>query len=85
MLALGLHELPHRRRCPRGTILAAGLAVCGNQPCLFAAVARTGVAVGTLVASGSAQVMAGLLGLRVAPNRQLGSEGGWLRVAQYAF
>jgi drug/metabolite transporter, DME family len=73
MLAVGLRELPDRHRWPRRTTLAAGLAVAAYQLCFFAAVARTGVAVGTLVAIGSAPVMAGLLGLFVrgeAPGRR---------------
>jgi DME family drug/metabolite transporter len=39
------------------------LTVAGYQLCFFAAVARTGVAVGTVVAISSAPVVAGLLGL----------------------
>jgi drug/metabolite transporter, DME family len=44
-----------------GTILA-GACVASYQLCFFAAVQRTGVAVGTLVAIGSSPVIAGLLG-----------------------
>ena len=73
VLALALRELPDCHRWPRRTTLAAGLAVAAYQLCFFAAVARTGVAVGTLVAIGSAPVRAGLLGLVVrgeAPGRR---------------
>ncbi|HEY5514544.1 MAG TPA: EamA family transporter [Geomonas sp.] len=44
-----------------GTLLA-GACVATYQLCFFAAVSRTGVAVGTLVAIGSSPVIAGLLG-----------------------
>jgi DME family drug/metabolite transporter len=44
------------------TLLAGGF-VATYQLCFFAAVSRTGVAVGTLVAIGSSPVIAGLLGL----------------------
>jgi len=44
-----------------GTLLA-GICVASYQLCFFAAVHRTGVAVGTLVGIGSSPVIAGLLG-----------------------
>jgi len=46
---------------PLGMTLLAVAGVCLFQVCFFAAVIRTGVAVGTLVAIGSAPVAAGLL------------------------
>jgi DME family drug/metabolite transporter len=49
-----------RRAC---LVAAAGLA--GYQLCFFAAVATTGVAVGTVVAIGSGPVLAGLFGLAI--------------------
>jgi DME family drug/metabolite transporter len=48
-------------RWPLGTVLAGGIGVAGYQLSFFAAVADTGVAVGTVVALGSAPVFAGLL------------------------
>jgi drug/metabolite transporter, DME family len=44
------------------TLLAAG-SMAAYQLCFFTAVSRTGVAVGTVVAIGSAPILAGLLGL----------------------
>ncbi|MFF0309437.1 DMT family transporter [Streptosporangium sp. NPDC004379] len=51
-----VRSLPHR-----GLLVAAALAVAAYQLCFFAAVGRTGVAVGTVVAIGSGPVFAGLL------------------------
>ena len=45
---------------PLGPVVAAGAAVAGYQVCFFAAVDATGVAVGTVVALGSAPALAGL-------------------------
>jgi len=50
------------RPWPRSATLAAAACMAAYQLCFFAAVARTGVAVGTVVAIGSAPVMAGLFG-----------------------
>jgi DME family drug/metabolite transporter len=47
-------------RWPLGPVLAAGAAVAVYQLCFFAAVADTGVAVGTVVALGSAPAIAGV-------------------------
>jgi DME family drug/metabolite transporter len=44
---------------PRGPVLAAALGVAAYQLCFFAAVKDTGVAVGTVVALGSAPALAG--------------------------
>jgi DME family drug/metabolite transporter len=55
----------HRRRrggaWPVGAVTAGAAAVACYQLAFFSAVARTGVAVGTMVAIGSAPVLAGLL------------------------
>lgn len=60
----------------RGLGAAAASAVCiaAYQLTFFAAVARTGVALGTVVAIGSAPAMTGLLGLAVRGERP---ERGW--------
>jgi DME family drug/metabolite transporter len=47
---------------PRGDLAVIALAIAGYQLAFFAAVDRTGVAVGTVVALGSAPVIAGLAG-----------------------
>ena len=52
--------------------------IAAYQVCFFAAVARTGVAVGTVVAIGSAPMLAGLLGLL------LGERPGWALAARHA-
>lgn len=54
-------ELPALRRSA-GWLVLGGLAVAAYQLCFFVAVARTGVAVGTMVALGSAPVLTGLFG-----------------------
>ncbi|GAA0849426.1 DMT family transporter [Streptosporangium amethystogenes subsp. fukuiense] len=58
---------------PRGPLAAAAVAVAAYQLCFFAAVSRTGVAVGTVVAIGSGPVFTGLLSWlldRVRPSRR---------------
>ena len=50
------------KRWPRATTALAAGCMAGYQLCFFAAVAKTGVAVGTIVAIGSAPVLAGFLG-----------------------
>lgn len=50
------------------TAVAAG-SMAGYQPCFFTAVARTGVAVGTVVAIGSAPILAGILAFLVRRER----------------
>lgn len=50
------------------TLFAAG-SMAAYQLCFFAAVARTGVAVGTIVAIGSAPILAGILGFLVRRER----------------
>jgi drug/metabolite transporter, DME family len=54
-------ELRRSGSWPAGPVLAGAAAVAGYQLAFFSAVARTGVAVGTMVAIGSAPVLAGLL------------------------
>jgi DME family drug/metabolite transporter len=49
------------RRSDLGVVLLGGTAVAAYQGCFFFGVARTGVAVGTVVAIGSAPVLTGLL------------------------
>jgi drug/metabolite transporter, DME family len=62
MLALLRGGLGAGRWPVLGTLLA-GACVASYQLCFFAAVQRTGVAVGTLVAIGSSPVIAGVLGI----------------------
>lgn len=61
----GLLRLPAPARGERGVVLVAGACVAVYQLTFFAAVADTGVAVGTVVAIGSAPAFAGLLGRAV--------------------
>ncbi len=56
----------HGRRLP---LIAGSLAVAGYQVCFFAAVDRAGVALGTLVAIGSAPVLTGLVAAVVEGER----------------
>src|SRR4051794_15981679 len=67
---LAVHEAPGR--WPRGALAVGALGVAGYQLCFFAAVKDTGVAVGTVVALGSAPALAGAGGWlldRRAPGR----------------
>jgi len=59
-------------RWPRGPLVAGAVAVAGYQLAFFSAVARTGVAVGTMVAIGSAPMLAGLLAWLVRGERPPG-------------
>jgi len=61
-LALFRHELGHWRDWNWFLVLAAALFTASYQVCFFAAVAKTGVAVGTMVSIGSAPIIGGLLG-----------------------
>src|SRR5687767_13981815 len=56
------HTSAPSRRWPLPALAGAALGVAGYQLAFFAAVDDTGVAVGTVVALGSAPAMAGLLG-----------------------
>lgn len=61
-----------RARWPLGPVVVGAVGVAGYQLCFFAAVKDTGVAVGTVVALGSAPALAGLGGWavdRVVPQR----------------
>lgn len=58
--AWGRGRLADGRAWHRRPLLLGALAVAAYQPFFFAGVARTGVAVGTMVAIGSAPVIAGL-------------------------
>jgi drug/metabolite transporter, DME family len=69
VLAAGRGALCGGQRWPAGvTALAAG-SMAAYQPFFFAAVARTGVAVGTVVAIGSAPILAGMLAFLVRRER----------------
>src|SRR3954470_18595440 len=59
LLAQRLVVREHAGRWARGPVLAAALGVAAYQLCFFAAVKDTGVAVGTVVALGSAPALAG--------------------------
>ena len=63
--AAGQGLLRQVRNLPWLPTLLAAAAMAGYQLCFFAAVKRTGVAVGTVVAIGSAPIIAGLLGVLV--------------------
>lgn len=60
LYALATGEL-RSRPWDRRLIVLAGLAVAAYQVCFFSAVSRTGVAIGTIVALGSAPALTGLL------------------------
>ena len=62
-------------------IAVAGLCMAAYQPLFFAGVARTGVAVGTVVGIGSAPVVAGLLGTVV---RREWPDGRWFAATALA-
>lgn len=66
--ALGRRQLRWRGWPPAAIATAIG-AIAGYQLFFFAGVARTGVAVGTVVAIGAAPVLAGLLGLLLLGER----------------
>ncbi len=61
MWALMKGGLPDGRHWPKRIVLPGALCVAAYQLFFFAGVARTGVAVGTLVGIGSAPIVAGLL------------------------
>ncbi|MFF5210334.1 DMT family transporter [Streptosporangium sp. NPDC000396] len=73
-LVLAVAVGPAMRLLPRrDLLLAAALAAAAYQLCYFAAVSRTGVAIGTVVAIGSGPVFTGLLSWlldRVPPSRR---------------
>jgi len=68
-LAAGRGALHWGERWPlRATLVAAG-SMAAYQLCFFAGVAKTGVAVGTIVAIGSAPLFAGVIGFLVRGER----------------
>lgn len=69
VLALATGAFRGLDRWPRGALLAAAAGMGSYQPLFFSGVARTGVAVGTIAAIGSAPVFAGALARAL--------EGGW--------
>lgn len=62
LLALSRHELGSLRGWPLRLTFLAAFFTAAYQACFFAAVAKTGVAVGTIVGIGSAPIAGGLLG-----------------------
>ena len=60
LLAVRLASRTENVRLARGPLVGGGVGVAGYQLCFFAAVDDTGVAVGTVVALGSAPAFAGL-------------------------
>ena len=66
---------PVRGRAAALPLVVAALAMAAYQPLFFGGVARTGVAVGTVVGIGSAPVFAGVLGMAVRGERP---DGRWL-------
>lgn len=62
LLAMARGEIRHLRSWPLKSVFLAAAATATYQVTFFAAVAKTGVAVGTVVGIGSAPIMAGLIG-----------------------
>lgn len=56
-------------RWPRGATLVAAISMAAYQLCFFAGVARTGVAVGTIVGIGSSPILAGVVAFLVRGER----------------
>lgn len=75
LLAASRGVLDNPLRWPRRATLVAGCAMALYNGCFFAAVLRTGVAVGTIVAIGSGPVVGGVLGMLVYGERP---GGRWL-------
>ncbi len=73
-------EVPDRRLLRMPATLAAGAAMAAYQPLFFTGVARTGVAVGTAIAIGSAPVLAGGLSWLIGER----PTSGWLRATGVA-
>jgi len=69
LLALLRGSLRRGQRWPIGATLLGAASMAAYQPAFFAGVAKTGVAVGTMVAIGSAPIIAGLIGLIVYRER----------------
>lgn len=68
LFALGRRQLRRQGWPPAATATVIGT-IAGYQIFFFAGVARTGVAIGTVVAIGSAPILAGLLGLLLLGER----------------
>ena len=62
VFALGRRAFAHSGRWPICTVLFAAACMAAYQLFFFAGVARTGVAVGTIVGIGSAPILAGAIG-----------------------
>jgi DME family drug/metabolite transporter len=71
VLALVRKSLRRGAPWPKIATLTAAASMAAYQPLFFAGVARTGVAVGTIVAIGSAPILAGLLGILIRRERPL--------------
>lgn len=61
-LALSRGELQQVRQCRTASLIFAALLAAGYQLCFFSGVAKTGVAIGTVVGIGSSPIIGGLLG-----------------------
>ncbi|MFQ5967315.1 MAG: DMT family transporter [Acidimicrobiia bacterium] len=61
LLATAKGAVAHWPEWRRGSVMVAGVAMAAYQPLFFAGVLRAGVAVGTMIAIGSAPVLAALL------------------------
>ncbi len=69
LLALLRGSLRRGQQWPIGATLLGSVSMAAYQPAFFAGVAKTGVAVGTMVAIGSAPIIAGFIGLIVYRER----------------
>lgn len=69
LLALSLKAFQNAPPWPKKATFFAACGIAFYQPCFFAGVAKTGVAIGTLVTMGSSPVFAGLLGWLVLGER----------------
>ena len=61
LLAWRTGDLQRARPLPLRTLAGAGVMIAAYQLCFFSGIARNGVAIGTMVAIGSAPVLAGVL------------------------
>jgi len=68
-LALARGALSRDGRWPLWNTLVAALSMAAYQLCFFAGVAKTGVAVGTIVGIGSSPVLAGVIGYLIRGER----------------
>ncbi len=72
LVALLRGRLRDQAPWPKGITLAAAASMALYQLCFFTGVARTGVAIGTMVAIGSSPILAGALGLWLRQERPTG-------------